>query len=129
MLPATSFSACPYLVLITATPSLVPAMLCNIGKFKNSLTIKMIWVFFFVAGPVDPVHRTWLLEQLCWYNRGSGRQATLWGQAGQLCGEKQQDSSEPGDMAGAEFTWRATALAHSHFPPGLFLHGSPWVLL
>lgn len=33
-------------------------------------------VFFpsFGARPVDPVHRTWLLKQLCWCNGGGGRQ-------------------------------------------------------
>lgn len=47
-----------------------------------------------------------------------GRQTVLWGQAG--TGE-QQDSSEPGHMAGEEFTWKATTLAHSRFLPLLFL--------
>lgn len=47
LLRASSFSSCPYLVVISATPSVVPATLCNTGEFKNSLAIKMLWVFFF----------------------------------------------------------------------------------
>lgn len=128
LLRVSSFSSCPYLVLLeSATPSVIPATLCNTGEFKNSLAIKMFWVWFFcvcVCEPVNPVYRTWLLKQLCWCNGGGGRQAVLWGQAG--TGE-QQDSSEP---ASEEFTWEATALVHRHFLPllPLPLHlGALWL--
>lgn len=82
----------------------------------------MVWFFSGGARPVNPVHRTRLLKQLCWYSRGSGRQTALWGQAGT---EEQQDSNEPGHMAGDEFTWKATALAHPRFLPLLLLHSGP----
>lgn len=115
------------LVLISATPSLIPATLCNIGEFKNSLRLK--WFGFFLLGwgarPVNPVYRAWLLKDLCWCNGAGGSQPALWGQAGV---EEQQDSSEPGQMPSEEFTWKAIAVAHPYFLPLFLLHGGSWFL-
>lgn len=62
LLRASSFSSCPYFVLISATPSVIPAALCNIGEFKNSLANKMV-LFFFLWEPDLLIRFT---EHGCW---------------------------------------------------------------
>lgn len=73
----------------------------------------------FGARPVHPVHRMWLLKQLCWRSGGGGRQTD--GMAG--------TGRDGGTAAEDQDVWLVknppekpqTALAHPHFLPLLLL--------
>lgn len=130
-LTASSFSTCPYLVLINATPSLVPAIQFELENLKIAQQLKWVglgWVFFLLLEPDLLIRFT---ECGCW-NSCTGAMEAVADRQTAWCGRDRKgwrsSSRGPECMAGEESSRKATnSLSISSFsasapsPPSTYL--------
>lgn len=96
------------LVLISATPSLIPATLCNIGEFKNSLQLKWFGFFFYLEEEPDLLIR--FTEHGCSNSCAGAMKGVA---ASQPCRDRQGWRSRGQQWTRTNACWRIPLESHS----------------